>query len=254
MLHTFEEINIEHDKTSPVLDVIKSKLYESGPGAGRERVDLQLSPRNVQRQPQPDIASVLLDSPRFNSSGLVSPLASTQRSTYVPRSYLESEFSPRTNLPPPSTSTSTFTESSPSMMPIGQPAPPGSIDPDVTLPPGFIQQSPRFESIPPPVSPLEKLSTHHIGLRSSPPDRPPPPPPPHRPLKSPKETTIDIIDIPIEPPEQRTVKPQTVKPRTVVCECVPKPKKSNQPSSSSSNLTKFQRMKNVFTKKNKANN
>jgi len=294
MLRNFEEIDIGRDNTSPVLELIKSKLdKESGPGAERGRVDLPLSPRNLQRQPQPDIASVLLDSPRLSSSGLVSPLASTQRSTYVPRPYIESEFSPRTNLPPPppststSTSTSTFTESPirapveepPSMMPIGQPAPPGSIDPDVTLTPGFIPQPPRSESVPIPVSPPEEPSTHHIGLRGSPPDRPPPPRP--RPLKSqlqppelqppklqppelqppdllssfrpqvdPLKETTDIIDIPIEPPEQ-----QTVKPRTVVCECVPKPKKSKQPLSSSSNLTKTQRMKNfalrLFTRNKK---
>jgi len=203
MLHNFEEIDIGHDKTSPVLDFIKSKLYESGPGAGRGRVDLPLSPRNLQRQPQPDIASVLLDSPRFSSSGLVSPSA---------------------------------------------------------------------ESIPPPVSALPEVpSTHHIGFRGSPPDRPPPARlPPARPLKlqlqqlesqppelqspdllgslrhqvdPPKETTTDIIDIPIEPPEQ-----QTVKPRTVVCECVPKPKITRQSSSSSSNLTKTQRMKNFASR------
>jgi len=129
------------------------------------------------------------------------------------------------------------------------------------------------------VSPPEEPSTHHIGLRGSPPDRPPPPRP--RPLKSqlqppelqppklqppelqppdllssfrpqvdPLKETTDIIDIPIEPPEQ-----QTVKPRTVVCECVPKPKKSKQPLSSSSNLTKTQRMKNfalrLFTRNKK---
>jgi len=190
MLHNFEEIDIGRDKTSPVLDFIKSKLHESGPGAGRGRVDLQLSPRNLQRQPQLDIASVLLDSPRFSS-----------------------------------------------------------------------------DSVPIPVSALpEEPSTHHIGLRGSPPDRLPPAiplksqlqqlesqPPELQPpdllgsfrhqVDPPKETTTDIIDIPIEPPEQ-----QTVKPRTVVCECVPKPKKSKQPSSSSSNLTKTQRMKNFASR------
>jgi len=293
MLHNFEEIDIGRDKTSTVLDFIKSKLHkESVLGAESGSAGLPLSPR--QREPLKEFDTVLLTSPRLNSSESVSQLPSSQ-SPYVPRPYLESEFSPRRVLPP----SSTFTESSPirapveespSMMPIGQPAPPSSIDSDVTLTPDFIPQPPRSESVPIPVSPPEEPSTHHIGLRGSPPGRLPPaiplksqlqppelqpptlqqvesqPPelqPPYllgsfrHQVDPPKETTTDIIDIPIKLPEQQTVKPQTVKPRTVVCECVPKPKKSKQPSSSSSNLTKFQRMKNVasnlFTIKNKAN-
>jgi len=293
MLHNFEEIDIGRDKTSTVLDFIKSKLHkESVLGAESGSAGLPLSPR--QREPLKEFDTVLLTSPRLNSSESVSQLPSSQ-SPYVPRPYLESEFSPRRVLPP----SSTFTESSPirapveespSMMPIGQPAPPSSIDSDVTLTPDFIPQPPRSESVPIPVSPPEEPSTHHIGLRGSPPGRLPPaiplksqlqppelqpptlqqvesqPPelqPPYllgsfrHQVDPPKETTTDIIDIPIKLPEQQTVKPQTVKPRTVVCECVPKPKKSKQPSSSSSNLTKFQRMKNVasnlFTRKNKAN-
>jgi len=287
MLHNFEKIDIGRDNTSPVLDFIKSKLYESGPGAGRGSADRPLSPR--QREPLKEFDTVLLTSPRLNSSESVSQLPSSQlpssQSPFVPIPYRGSKFSPRRVLPP----SSTFTESSPirapveespSMMPIGQPAPPSSIDSDVTLTSDFIPQPPRSESVPMPVSPSEEPSTHHIRLRGSPPDRPPPPiplksqlqppelqPPELQPPKleppnlfgsfrpqvdAPIETTTDIIDIPIKLPEQQTVKPQTVKPRTVVCECVPKPKKSKQiQQNESSNLTKFQRMKNFFTRNKK---
>jgi hypothetical protein len=316
ILRDIERIDIGRDNTSSVLELINSKLSkESGPGPGTGTVRAgTLSPRTSQIQP--DIASVILSSPRSNS-GSVSPLASSQ-STFSPRKFLPSELSPRIDIP-----LQQFTDSSQiraqvdyqssAPRPIGQPPPPDSVEPDVRQATDFVPQPPSdqsippsslsqhhldeqstdsssgsrpyldpsvaraaeqrhsSESIPPPESPLsEEPSSHNIGLRGSPHDRPhqsiqstsqlQPSPPELQPQKSEqqelqppnllasfisnvdtsKKTTSDIIDLPIEePPEQRAANAE----RIVVCRCVPKSKKSIQPSSSRPNLTKTQRMK-----------
>jgi hypothetical protein len=314
MLHKFEEIDIGRDNTSQVLDVIKSKLSkESGPGTGTGTVRAgTLSPRTSQIQP--DIASVILSSPRSNS-GSVSPLASSQ-STFSPRKFLPSELSPRTDIPLPQFTYSSqigapvdYQPSAP--RPIGQPPPPDSVEPDVRQATDFVPQPPSAESIhpysssqrhldkqstdsssgyrqyldpsvageaeqpyssksiPPPESPPpQEPSPHNIGSRGSPPNLRPPP----RPLKSqsqpsPPELQPQKLEQPeLQPPDllsyvsrtsaNETIKEplidgkiveprqqQTANSRIVVCRCVPKSNKPIQHSSSSSNLTKTQRMK-----------